>query len=48
MAKRLQDLSDKFVKESTTFFDYLSLLPKEDRPIIEKVNEWCQVHLTTN
>lgn len=37
MAKRLEDLSGKFIKESTTFFDYMSLISKEDLQIIQRV-----------
>ena len=40
MAQRLKNLSANFVPESTDFLDFLSLLPKSEKHIIEKVNVW--------
>ncbi len=38
MADRLKNLSNKFVAESNSYFDYLTLLPKKDKQIIDRVN----------
>ena len=38
MAQRLKDLSQKFVNETVTYFDYMSLVPKEEREIIQQVD----------
>ena len=48
MANRLKSLSNKFVSESADFMDFYSLLPKNERHIVERVEAWSKKYLTTN
>lgn len=47
MAKRLSELAENFVREPLTYMNYQSLFPKAEKPILDKIDKWCQKYVDT-